>query len=127
MTESIGMNRQTGSALQGSAHIAQSIGDILNTPLGSRVMRRDYGSMLPDLIDQPLNAATRALFFGATALAISRWEPRLNIRRVSLSSGNSQGELAITIEGDRTDLPAANNRTSLSIPIRTGGVATGQN
>lgn len=34
------MNRSTGAALATSAHISQSIGDILTTPIGSRVMRR---------------------------------------------------------------------------------------
>ena len=54
----IGMSRETGTALDGNAHLAQSIGDILSTPLGARVMRRDYGSDLPDLIDRPLNGET---------------------------------------------------------------------
>ncbi len=119
-----GMNRNTGAELTGSDHLAQSIGDILTTPLGTRVMRRDYGSMLYDLVDQPLNAATRALFYGATALALSRFEPRLRLLRVALSNGNAQGQLSITIEGERTDLPPANNRAILSIPIRTGGAST---
>ena len=60
-----GMDRNTGRTLDGDAHLAQSIGDILTTPLGSRVMRRDYGSMLFELIDQPLNAANRLLVFAA--------------------------------------------------------------
>jgi uncharacterized protein len=119
----IGMDRHTGAALGGNAHLAQSIADILTTPLGSRVMRRDYGSMLFDLIDQPLNAATRLLIFAGTALALRRWEPRIRITRMSLdTSAGAQGAAAITIEGDRTDLPPANSRVSLSIPIRAGGV-----
>ncbi|MGD7246543.1 GPW/gp25 family protein, partial [Ralstonia pseudosolanacearum] len=50
-----GMNSSTGRAIADRPHLAQSIGDILTTPIGSRVMRRDYGSEVPDLIDQPLN------------------------------------------------------------------------
>lgn len=119
----IGLDATTGRTIEGNEHLAQSIADILRTPIGSRVMRRDYGSMLFDLIDQPLNAATRLLFFGATAMAIARWEPRLRLRRVGLSGGNAQGELVIEIEGDRTDLPA-NTHVLLSVPIRTGGLAT---
>lgn len=42
----IGMNRETGKALTGIEHIQQSIRDILVTPIGSRVMRRKYGSAL---------------------------------------------------------------------------------
>ncbi len=49
----IGMSRSTGQALTDTDHIRQSIGDILRTPIGSRVMRRNYGSLLSAMIDQP--------------------------------------------------------------------------
>lgn len=45
----LGTDANTGKALEGMAHLRQSIRDILGTPLGSRVMRRDYGSELPAL------------------------------------------------------------------------------
>jgi len=76
-----GMDRATGKQLSGDEHLAQSIADILSTPLGSRVMRRDYGSLLPELLDRPLTAATRLLCAQATALAIARWEPRVTVRQ----------------------------------------------
>uniref|UniRef100_UPI0026076D20 ATPase domain-containing protein n=1 Tax=uncultured Sphingobium sp. TaxID=316087 RepID=UPI0026076D20 len=34
---------------------ATGVRDILTTPIGSRLMRRDYGSLIPELIDQPAN------------------------------------------------------------------------
>lgn len=120
----IGISKSSGLAIDGNAHLAQSIADILSTPLGTRVQRRDYGSLLFDLIDQPLNGATRALVHAATAIAISRWEPRLRLRKVNMDGQPAQGNLIINIEGDRTDLPAVNNYVSLSIPIRRGGAAT---
>lgn len=49
----LGMNRATGAAIADLDHTRQSLSDILGTPIGSRVMRRDYGSLLSDLIDQP--------------------------------------------------------------------------
>jgi len=111
------MDARTGKAIDGEAHLAQSIGDILGTPLGSRVMLRDYGSLLFDLIDQPLNAATAMLIRAATAVAIRRWEPRIKVSRVALSGSPAAGSLAITITGTRTDVPAATARTTLSIPL----------
>ena len=51
----LGMNAHTGQSLSGLDHLRQSIADILSTPLNTRVMRRDYGSRLPELIDQPIN------------------------------------------------------------------------
>lgn len=121
-----GMNATTGRAIDGTAHLAQSITDILGTPLGSRVMRRDYGSLLFDLIDQPMNAAVQMLLRAATAIAIRRWEPRIKVTKVSLSGTIADGTLVITIAGNRTDLPAANARVTLSIPqpaILGGGAA----
>ena len=65
-----GMDRNTGRAIDGNDHLRQSIADILSTPIGTRVMpARDYGSMLPDLVDQPLNSATRLLIYAATLIA----------------------------------------------------------
>lgn len=118
-----GLDRTSGTAIAGNAHLGQSIADILGTPLGSRVMRRDYGSMLPDLIDQPANALTRQLLFAATAVALGRWEPRIRIRKVGVSTDNRDGQIAIDLVAERVDLPAANARVQLSIPIRRGGVA----
>ncbi|OJW73028.1 MAG: baseplate assembly protein [Sphingomonadales bacterium 63-6] len=120
----IGLDRNTGKAIASEQHLAQSIGDILTTPIGTRVERRDYGSMLFELLDQPLNGATRLLTYAATAFAIRRWEPRIRVQKVGLAPVEGQpGQAVITIEGERTDLPAANERIVLSIPIRAGGVS----
>ena len=45
-----GMSAQTGAPLDGGERLAQSVRDILTTPIGSRVMRRDYGSQIFELI-----------------------------------------------------------------------------
>lgn len=83
---SCGMDRNTGAALSDLDHIRQSINDILTTPIGTRVQRRDYGSMLPELIDAPLNESTKMKILGATAMAIRRWEPRVRLQRVQFLS-----------------------------------------
>lgn len=114
----LGMSRHNGAPLDGSDHLVQSIGDIITTPIGSRVMRRDYGSLLFDLIDRPLNAATRLLLFSATALALSRWEPRIRLSRVTLSAAGADGAVSIELEGVRLDTPSAGNSLfQLSIPL----------
>lgn len=118
-----GMNATTGTALSGNAHLAQSISDILSTPLGSRVMRRDYGSLLFELLDQPINGALKMLLRAATAIALRRWEPRLRLTRVEIDGEPQAGRLSITLHGQRTDLPRANASVILSIPIRTGGAS----
>jgi len=48
----LGMNQQNGTRLTELDHVRQSVRDILVTPVGSRLMRREYGSLIPDLIDE---------------------------------------------------------------------------
>jgi len=115
----LGMDATTGRPLDGTAHLAQSIGKILCTPLGTRVMRRDFGSLLFKLIDSPANSANVMLIRAATALAIRIWEPRLAVARISVSGTFADGDLTISIAGKRTDLPGPSAQVTLSIPIRT--------
>lgn len=112
-----GMDRATGRALDGDAHLRQSIADILTTPLGTRVMRRDYGSQLPELIDQPLNEATRTRLFGATATALQRWEPRLRLRRIQFTAGPTPGSCVLHLTADRIGPGGRRAPVALDVPL----------
>ncbi|WP_153448732.1 GPW/gp25 family protein [Vibrio algicola] len=93
-----GMNAENGKSLDGINHLKQSIKDILNTPIGSRVMRRDYGSELFKLIDSPLNASGTASIIAATAQAIKKWETRLDVKQIKIASGEP-GYIELDITG----------------------------
>lgn len=95
----IGASRHDGRMIGEDAHLAQSIADILTTPLGTRVMRRDYGSALFDLIDAPMNAETVVDVFAATAEALDRWEPRLRLRRVQIVAAGA-GRMELLLDGE---------------------------
>ena len=112
-----GLNTTTGRAIGDLAHIWQSVRDILTTPIGSRVMRRDYGSLIPELIDQPMNAATRLRLMSASVAALVRWEPRLRISSVQFSV-DAGGDAVIDIDGERIDGPRREAINTLSIPLR---------
>ena len=112
-----GMARTTGATLDGLEHIKQSVLDILSTPVGTRAGRREYGSLLPELIDQPMTPANILRIYAASAVAISRNEDRIQLRRVSLSAGDRPGAATIVIDADRTDTSAANARTRLVLPL----------
>ncbi|WP_313209659.1 GPW/gp25 family protein [Stutzerimonas nitrititolerans] len=116
----IGMSARTGRTVADSAHLAQSIADILTTPIGSRVMRREYGSQLPDLIDAPFNDATRLQAYAATAMALMRWEPRIRLSRVQLFLGDRPGQAVLDVEGTRTD---SDEPLSLRVPLALGASA----
>lgn len=64
-TRYICMNRETGRTLTEAEHIRQSASDILHTPVGSRVMSREYGSLLFTLIDMPQTEALRLRIMSA--------------------------------------------------------------
>jgi len=92
-----GMNRYAGSARDNIDHVRQSIVDILTTRIGTRVMRRDYGSRLPELIDHPINDGIKVDLFAATAIAIDRWEPRVRLTNIGLQDAYPGG-VVLTME-----------------------------
>jgi hypothetical protein len=114
----LGMSATTGKPLSGEAHLTQSVGDILGTRIGTRVGRRDYGSLVPDLIDSAMNAAGRLRLFAASAIAIARWEPRLRVTAFGLEGG-ANGAFSLTIDAVRLDVAQPNAATRLTVPIRS--------
>ncbi|CNF68576.1 GPW/gp25 family protein [Yersinia enterocolitica] len=109
----IGMNRNTGLHIDDIDHIRQSIADILITPVGSRVMRRAYGSLLSELIDQPQNPALRLQIMAASYSAILRWEPRVKLTGITFDT-TFDGKMVVDITGTRTDSAAP---LSFTIPV----------
>ncbi|MDF7673523.1 GPW/gp25 family protein [Acetobacteraceae bacterium ESL0709] len=92
-----GIHAQTGKALDDLAHVRQSIRDILTTPLGSRVLLRDYGSRLFELVDSALTASGRMAIYQAVVTAFVLWEPRFSVQKVEVTSGT--GSMALDLTG----------------------------
>lgn len=98
-----GMNVHTGKTLAGRDHLLQSIGDILRTPIGTRVMRREYGSRIPALLDAPINPDTILEVYAATAEALDAWEPRFRLDSVRVVQASGEGALELLIRGTELD------------------------
>ncbi|MEO6919584.1 MAG: GPW/gp25 family protein [Collimonas sp.] len=111
------MNARTGRAMSRLAHIRQSLADILTTPIGSRVMRRDYGSEVPELIDQPLNGATVLRIYAATAYAVLRWERRIALTGVQLQRG-TDGQATLLLDGVTNE-----QGVQLEVPVGAGAAS----
>ncbi|QTI81496.1 GPW/gp25 family protein (plasmid) [Roseomonas marmotae] len=111
----IGTSAQNGKQLEGIDHLRQSVRDILTTPLGTRVMRREYGSRLYQLVDAPLNRATIVELYAATIEALERWEPRIKVSQVSLARATAGG-VSLSITG--TYLPDGREITLDGIEVR---------
>lgn len=84
--------------MSGIDHLRQSIVDILTTPIGSRVMLREYGSRLFELIDRPINPETVSDFIAATVEALRKWEPRFRVSNVEFV-GVEAGKLQLNLSG----------------------------
>lgn len=93
-----GMNGRSGKELTGLEHLKQSIVDILTTPIGSRVMRRDYGSRLFELVDRPTSPGFAVELYAATAEALQKWENRFKLERVKVDS-IKEGHITLILEG----------------------------
>lgn len=108
------MDATTGHRVDYLDHLRQSVTDILTTPLGSRVMRRDYGSLLPEMIDRPLTDATLLQVYAATVMALLRWEPRLRVTEVRTNvSTTSPGRVVLDLEAQTREGEPVN----LEVPL----------
>lgn len=108
----IGMNARTGGAITDDAHIRQSVKDILITPIGSRLMRRNYGSQLFALIDQPHNPALRLKITSAIYSALMRWESRITPTKIVLDTDEA-GRVFVTLQARHMNSLTAFNATVL--------------
>ncbi|MWK05772.1 GPW/gp25 family protein [Escherichia coli] len=111
MTLYSGMNNTSGKVITDIDHLRQSVRDILLTPQGSRIARREYGSLLSSLIDQPQNPALRLQVMSAVYVALSRWEPRMALDSIN---SNFDGSMVVALSGRR------NNGVPVSLSVSTG-------
>lgn len=93
-----GIDASTGRRLSGLDHLRQSITDILTTPIGTRVMRREYGSRLYRLVDAPVNRGLVLDLYAAVAEALARWEPRFDLQEVR-ATDVAPGKITLSLQG----------------------------
>ncbi|EAA6373982.1 baseplate assembly protein [Salmonella enterica subsp. enterica serovar Muenchen] len=110
----LSIDRHTGKTLTDADHIRQSIQDIITTPTGTRVMRRDYGSLISELIDAPVNDALPLQLMAAIFDAIIRQEPRVTVTEIQLR--RSENGLTADIGMMRTD-----TGESINFPVSVRG------
>lgn len=80
------IDRRGGVELVGGLdEINQAIRIILSTAVGERVMRPEFGSRLHELVFAPLNETTFALARRYVEDALTMWEPRIELKQVSVA------------------------------------------
>jgi hypothetical protein len=112
----IAMNASNGRSMSLLDHIRQCVRDILMTPLGSRIYRRNYGSEIPELIDQPLNGVTVMRIYAAVAYRLALWEPRISLSSVNLNR-DATGAVSVVLQGITNGLAV-----EFSVQVREGTV-----
>jgi len=110
----IGLSRTDGRTLTDADHISQSLSDILRTPIGSRVMRRDYGSPLGAKLDQPPTPPPHLQIMVACYMAILKWEPRISVTAVT-TERQADGKMIVNLTGQHAD---TGESLSLTLPVR---------
>lgn len=103
---SAGIDARTGRPLVGWDHVVQSIDKIITTEIGSRVQRRDFGSLIPRLQDKPQNEETIISVYLSLAEAleprlvrgIQYGEPRFALGRVGVKA-DVPGRVTFEVEG----------------------------
>ena len=92
------MDVNTGKLIDERQHLIQSIRNIITTPIGSRVMRRNYGCGVFYLLDLPINQLIIAKIQASIADALQKYEPRVRFTQVKVNKVKS-GHLELDIEG----------------------------
>lgn len=99
MASSTGTSAAAVGLLSDWQHVEQSIAKILTTPIGSRVMRRDFGSQIPDMIDAKMVQRNVLAIYSAAAVAITKWDPRFRVTRAAIAELTAGGKVALQIFG----------------------------
>jgi phage baseplate assembly protein W len=81
----------------GERNLEESIATILNTKLGERVYRPNFGCRLSDLTFAPMNPQTILLARIYVEEALNRWEPRIKVTGVYAEPDPIRGRLDLKI------------------------------
>ena len=92
--------------------VEQSIVLILSTAPGERPMRPEFGCALLGTVFAPADATTAGMVREAVSRALERWEPRIEVEDVRVTTGNGP-ELSVEID---YLLRATNDRRNLVFP-----------
>lgn len=97
------LDRHTGAVIDNLSSAYQGVEVIFSTRLGERVMRREFGAGIAELLGRLVTPALFAAFTQLVGTAIDLWEPRFRVRRIFLTGtvdGLRQGSSSLSIEVD---------------------------
>jgi uncharacterized protein len=93
--------------------IRQSLIILLNTTIGERVLRPEYGCNMEDLLFEALNVTTATMIINRIKRAILFHEPRVKADSIDLRPDYQEGRVEVLIS---YTIIATNNRKNLVYP-----------
>jgi phage baseplate assembly protein W len=94
-----GVDRNTGKLIFGWAHCLQSLTVLVTTAFNTRVMRLDFGSKIPDLVDRPANSTIIMQWYVSIVSAITKWEPGYRVTNLALTKAGPDGGFTFELTG----------------------------
>lgn len=95
-----GIDARTGQLLEGWPHVVQSVGILITTMLGSRVMRRYVGSVATLMLGKLVNRRNMLRLMQSIAVAIDLFEPRFKVKSITPTTLDRTGKVSLVIEGE---------------------------
>ncbi len=90
---------QTVEITEKNEDIRKSLQILLTTTAGERVLQPKYGCNMEDLLFDSLDTTAKTLIKDRVRTAILYFEPRIDVTRIELNSGNElEGELLIEVD-----------------------------
>jgi phage baseplate assembly protein W len=105
---------------QGVQNVRESIGVILRTAPGERVMLPDFGAGLDRFLAEPNIPATHARIADAITRALARWETRVALDSVDVVADPSDRLAALATLTYRLVATGAREMTTVAVPLGTG-------
>ncbi|WP_217170956.1 GPW/gp25 family protein [Streptomyces sp. AC512_CC834] len=100
--------------VSGEQEVEEAMRLILATAPGERPMRPEFGCAIHDLVFAPVNEQTAGRIQHEVYTTLDRWEPRIEVQDVEVSTGDGQNVLFIDV---RYSIRGTNNPRSLVFPF----------
>jgi len=108
--------------VEGEANVEQSLSVLLQTVLGERLMRPDFGCEAPRLVFAPGSTQFLSLLQTTVREAVRDWEPRIELKDVS-AEADPADEARVTVSISYT-IRQTNTRKNLVFPFYLGVMET---
>lgn len=101
------------SLVENEEDIRQSLIILLNTTIGERVLRPEYGANMEDLLFEALNVTTATMITNRIKRAILFHEPRVKVEEIDMKPDFQEGRVEVLIS---YFIISTNNRQNLVYP-----------